>query len=48
MKLLEHDDDADTRLGNAMANPSNPDTRFKTVEDVAGTFSIKHFMRTLV
>jgi hypothetical protein len=48
MLLLEGDDDADTRFGNAVANPSNPDTRMNTVEDVGHTTTVpgnKHYSR---
>jgi len=32
MLLVEGDDDADTRFGNAIVNPSNPDTKMNTVQ----------------
>ena len=37
MKLVEHDDDADTRLATAITNPTAPDTRMNMVKDVAHT-----------
>jgi hypothetical protein len=40
MKLIEGDDDADTRFINAAANPSNPDTRIRTVQDVAESTTV--------
>ena len=49
MKLQELDDDADTRLVNALANPANPDTRIKTVVDVANSTTLPgnvHYRRS--